>query len=551
MRLALLRLVIATVAVFAAPSVASAASTSGSVALYSDPGDYIGQGQRHVLTSNDTELGISGDSKDVQVTTNGRDGLSVELAARPGPGQRLVRGVYDRAERAAFRSVGHPGLDVSGEGRGCDEIDGRFEVKDIAIGPTGAVQRLWAVFEQHCEGAVAALFGEVKVGYPMSTDAFAAAPAIVRWPAADAGRRASTVPVLVTALAPTTFSGARVTGPAASAFSLTADGCRGATLLPRRTCEVHVRYRPVHPGTRTAALEFRSTGGARSTVALQGFAYGGLTRAVLRSDRGDFAGGGAHDSYTPANAAIAAFGVPSHVAFGLGDVGLLADFESGPHRVLAPGRFEHATRYPFNTRGPGLSVVVGGGCNTIKGRFAVSSAAFGADKRVRAFGARFEQHCEGARPALRGEFDFRAGDMTRPAPWMPASATNDRTYTGAGLSRLGRCRSRRFARSRTIRGTTIADRLRGSRRSEVIVSGPGDDSIQAGAGGDCIDGSSGNDHLSGDAGDDVIVGGSGNDRLSGGPGHDLLDCGPGRDTAYVTPGDRTLHCERVVRVGTR
>jgi len=52
---------------------------------------------------------------------------------------------------------------------------------------------------------------------------------------------------------------------------------------------------------------------------------------------------------------------------------------------------------------PGLSFSGDGrGCNTVSGQFTITDAVFGTDGSVQRFAASFEQHCDGAGPALRG-----------------------------------------------------------------------------------------------------------------------------------------------------
>jgi len=67
-------------------------------------------------------------------------------------------GVYEGAERYPFESPGHPGIDVSGDGRGCNTISGRFEVHDIASDASGLVSATVS-FEQHCESGTSVLDG--------------------------------------------------------------------------------------------------------------------------------------------------------------------------------------------------------------------------------------------------------------------------------------------------------------------------------------------------------------------------------------------------------
>src|SRR5919106_2426811 len=80
-----------------------------------------------------------------------------------------------------------------------------------------------------------------------------------------------------------------------------------------------------------------------------------------------------------------------------------------------------------------------------------------------------------------------------------------------------KCQGRRA----TIVGTTGKDRIRGTRRADVIVAKDGNDRIS---------GRGGNDVICAGDGDDILIGGGGADRLDGGPGSDVLSGGPGNDS---------------------
>ncbi len=81
----------------------------------------------------------------------------------------------------------------------------------------------------------------------------------------------------------------------------------------------------------------------------------------------------------------------------------------------------------------------------------------------------------------------------------------------------------------TITGTGRDDRLRGTRRADVICAGGGDDRIVGGGGDDAVFGDGGDDRVSGESGDDTLYGDAGDDRLKGGNGEDVLAGGPGYD----------------------
>lgn len=86
------------------------------------------------------------------------------------------------------------------------------------------------------------------------------------------------------------------------------------------------------------------------------------------------------------------------------------DFSNGLNVPLAPGTYSGAVRYPFNPPGvPGLSVYGDGrGCNTLTGSFIVSEIVVGPMNLIQRLAVDFEQHCEGAPPALFGSVRVRS-----------------------------------------------------------------------------------------------------------------------------------------------
>jgi Ca2+-binding RTX toxin-like protein len=356
-----------------------------------------------------------------------------------------------------------------------------------------------------------------------------------------------------------------------------------------------VRYTPTGPGTKAATLRLRDSAGSSYDVPLQGFTHGGRTQLTMTSDAGDYIGGGRSWSYTPADAVIGAGGTRQHIGFGIDGNGgdwWYGDFSAGAGDILAAGStYENAARDAFRGTSPGIDISGNGrGCNTIKGRFGVDEATFEVDGSLRSASIWFEQHCEGGTPALRGRFEYRAGDTTPLPPWMvtgPASTGPPTTLEGglpAGDGGGGQAAAPSAAAPATahaqpdapcasaaglrlVTGTARGNRLRGSARADRILAAGGNDLVSAGAGNDCVDGGAGSDRLTGGAGadrlfggagDDTLAGGSGADVLTGGTGDDVLDGGSGRDRLVcgagrndlaraVARGERASGCERITR----
>jgi hypothetical protein len=152
----------------AAAPVAAQQPLEASLSFVSDPGDYIGAGQSRSFTLDTASItsrsGQNGGSFGVTVFPFNGGFWFLDIAAPQGA--QLVPGAYEGAVRYPFQGPGQPGLSLSGDGRGCNTLTGRFDVLEATFGPNGYVERFHATFEQHCEGAAAALFGEVQIVNP-------------------------------------------------------------------------------------------------------------------------------------------------------------------------------------------------------------------------------------------------------------------------------------------------------------------------------------------------------------------------------------------------
>ena len=130
-----------------------------------------------------------------------------------------------------------------------------------------------------------------------------------------------------------------------------------------------------------------------------------------------------------------------------------------------------------------------------------------------------------------------------PASWDPGEETDRIQFTTVGLTGQrsmqwqnrptfqqvlefsAGCPGKRKAKSEIV-GTNGRDRLRGTKRRDIIC------------------GFRGRDRITGLRGNDVVLGGPGRDRLRGGAGNDRLVGGGGRDLCSGNSGrDRLRRCE--------
>src|SRR5262249_27329685 len=126
----------------------------------SQPGDYVGGGIQRTITPLPGSFSVQGSGNTGTIYYKGPNADFLDFSFQAPSGQTLAPGEYDGASRYPFNGAG-PGLDISGDGRGCNTETGRFIVYEAVFGPGNAVQKLAIDYEQHCEGGVPALFGVI------------------------------------------------------------------------------------------------------------------------------------------------------------------------------------------------------------------------------------------------------------------------------------------------------------------------------------------------------------------------------------------------------
>jgi hypothetical protein len=142
----------------------------------SEPGDYIGQGQQNIYVPGDATITVSGTAQYLTVSVFTATEFWFVTIAAPN-GEKLRPGNYDEAERAPFRTGRAPGLDVSGDGRGCNQVWGSFAINQIGTDQSGNVTLLDANFAQQCESPSApSLHGTVLYQARRLTYAFDSDP---------------------------------------------------------------------------------------------------------------------------------------------------------------------------------------------------------------------------------------------------------------------------------------------------------------------------------------------------------------------------------------
>ncbi|MDP4527902.1 hypothetical protein Q3O59_02490 [Alkalimonas delamerensis] len=137
--------------------------------------DWIGQGKSSLLTTEEVYInGYSWNKSSLRVGIEGyndNDYIWWSLDLATAEGQELKPGLYQDATRAAFKPSHGNGLEFSGNGRGCNSLNGWFEIHEIELTHAGydydpdymVVSSLAVDFVQYCDGSEAALRGGVRI----------------------------------------------------------------------------------------------------------------------------------------------------------------------------------------------------------------------------------------------------------------------------------------------------------------------------------------------------------------------------------------------------
>lgn len=155
----------------------------------------------------------------------------------------------------------------------------------------------------------------------------------------------------------------------------------------------------------------------------------------LQSESGDYIGGGQTKTYTSSNAIFSASANGGLLTVNVnGNESWTGNFlVMNTLTSLQSGYYPGLKRYPFS------NPIKGGldwsgesrGCNTLNGWFAIDNIRY-ENGVLKAIDLRFEQHCEGKTPALRGKIHWDASNTaTPPGPvnpppaglWQPTSGT--------------------------------------------------------------------------------------------------------------------------------
>lgn len=348
----------AQMAVFLHRSACDRGLPATSLQFRSEPGDYIGGGERQVWTPDDGTLSVTGGGAHVRAyfrSTDRETYWHLDFAAPVG--DQLMPGPYPGTTRYPYQSPTAAGLDVDGSGRGCNTSSGEFTVRQLDTDAGGNIERLAIDFEQLCQGSSAPLRGTL------------------RWNASDP--------------APSFVDGD------ADGVPDSVDNCDGEPNADQADADRDRVGDACDPTFETVSLHFRS-------------------------DSDDYIGQGLTRTWFRTNGAFAAEATPGdgrvNITFDGGETDWRLDFVAPAGERLMPGPYQSAARFPGQSvTVPGMSIAgTGRSCSTVRGSFTVRELDTDPNGVVHRLAIDFEQFCSNRIGALRGTVLFHSSDVFPP-----------------------------------------------------------------------------------------------------------------------------------------
>ncbi|HZZ92500.1 MAG TPA: VCBS repeat-containing protein [Usitatibacter sp.] len=323
-------------------------------------------------------------------------GHSINATFAPPQGSVLTPGAYENAARWPF-GAGFPGLEVDADSHGCNHIDGRFVILEVAYSGS-TVTKLAADFEQSCDGG-GPLFGEIRFNSTVPLTSLE--PANTSTP--DAFALGAPNPVLAgSTVMSNTISVLGVNAPVPVSIS---GGLYSVNGAPYTSAPGTVQLHDHVTVQLTASRMPGASTGATLTLGNRSVSMGATSYKIpmtvsgiyVRSPGGDFAGGGLTQLLlAPQNLLTAQRNYDNGVSltlWGRNALSAFVDFASGTS-TLVPGKYANAGRFPFASANA-VSFTLSGGCNMLTGDFTVIEAAYNGDGSVARFAANLHQSCDG------------------------------------------------------------------------------------------------------------------------------------------------------------
>jgi len=129
------------------------------VHLLSDPGDWVGSGGSYDYTKADAQMTVNSVGGHLSLFIDGDESWNGDFQMPSGFAQ-FEPGTYEGLQRYPFHDPLRGGPDWFGQGHDCNTLTGSFTVDGVTY-TSGGLNAIDLRFEQHCEGGLPALHGQI------------------------------------------------------------------------------------------------------------------------------------------------------------------------------------------------------------------------------------------------------------------------------------------------------------------------------------------------------------------------------------------------------
>ena len=388
--------------VFPAFSVAASAQSTALV-VHSEPGDFIGGGLSQAVTDLDAAFAV---------TRNVRNGISVDVDGGVAslwqlrfslPNSRQITpGHY--AGGTKYGVTPFVGMSVSRSDHACNELTGRYLVREVAYGAAGEVLQLAIDVEQHCGNATPALFAAVRYNSTIPPDLFpgesaryamtmtASSGGLVTGGGLACGAGETACTTTFASATPVTLVAIPSDGYIFNGWSGGCSGGATTTLMVNTVKECGAAFTPALPALPRTRLATSSSHGGPLPQGEEIHTFANSRWSLTTGNDGNDL---------------------SFQVEGLGQttsVTRFIEFRAPAGAVLQRGYYPHAVAAATRTTQPGFLLHGAGACSSVSAEFTVHQYVRNPSTgEVIAFAADFVERCGGpATPPLTGRIEYWA-----------------------------------------------------------------------------------------------------------------------------------------------
>jgi hypothetical protein len=246
-----------------------AASDVTAFTLDSLPGDLLAQGNTYWFAPPSETVFVHpyGDGVAVDV---GAGGDFEALITPPIGATALAVGTYDTTRSATADTAG---MDVFGNGVGCNSSTGSITVHQYQTDVAGNVTQFAATYRQLCDSSTEYAYGEIRFHSTLDYAAAMVDHSALVFPDTLATSASAPMQVTVTnrGTVGLTLGSAVLAGQNPGDYAVTTDTCSGKTLAVGASCSASVTFTPGDTGPRPARLHFDdNTAAGGRTITLSG-----------------------------------------------------------------------------------------------------------------------------------------------------------------------------------------------------------------------------------------------------------------------------------------